>query len=170
MTFCVETETDISALPEDLEGLLKKVAETVLDMEECPYEAAVNLLITDDEGIREINREQRGIDSATDVLSFPAFDYEKPADFSALEDETAIYAFDPDSGELLLGDIVISAQRAILQAETFGHTIYREIAFLIAHSMLHLIGYDHMEGDEEKVMFEKQEKALLKLGINREEL
>jgi len=168
MTFCIDTETDITALPEDLKGILERVVNTVLDMEGCPYEAQVNLLITDDEGIREINREQRGIDAATDVLSFPAFEYDSPADFSLLEAEDALYAFDPDSGELLLGDIVINADRAILQADSFGHTIYREIAFLIAHSVLHLIGYDHMEESEEKVMFEKQEKALSSLGIKRE--
>ena len=165
MTFYVESETD--ELPDfDVEKLLEKVTAEILDMEECPYEASVSLLLTDDEAIREINREQRNKDAVTDVLSFPAFEYPRPSDFEAvgLNDD----CFDPDSGELLLGDMVISINCAKKQAESYGHTLYREIAFLIAHSVLHLIGYDHMEPDEEKIMFEKQDCVLERLHITRD--
>jgi len=165
MTFYVESETD--EMPDfDVEDLLKKVTLEVLDTEQCPYEASVSLLMTDDEAIREINREQRGKDAVTDVLSFPAFEYPKPADFEAVEQFDD--CFDPDTGELLLGDMVISINCAKRQAESYGHTLYREIAFLIAHSVLHLIGYDHMEPDEEKVMFEKQDRILERLRITRD--
>ena len=166
MTFEVECETD---LPEglDIDSIFSKVALAVLDDEGCPYEAAVSLLITDDEGIREINSQQRGIDSSTDVLSFPMNEFERPGDFSMPEESLC---FDPESGELLLGDIVISMDRAISQAESFGHTIYREISFLIAHSMLHLTGYDHMTMAEEEVMFGKQDMILSSLGITREQI
>ena len=165
MTFYVESETD--EMPDfDVEELLRKVPLEVLDTEQCPYEASVSLLLTDDEAIREINREQRGKDAVTDVLSFPAFEYPNPADFEAVEQYDD--CFDPDTGELLLGDMVISINCAKRQAESYGHTLYREIAFLIAHSVLHLIGYDHMEPDEEKVMFEKQDRILERLRITRD--
>jgi len=167
MTYGVEIEVEIEKdrmLP--FEELLKKVTEKVLDLEECPYEAEVNLLITDDEGIHGINLEMRDIDSATDVLSFPMYQYEIPGDFGELESEGAD-CFNPETGELMLGDIVVSIDHVYAQAEKYGHSAVREFAFLIAHSMLHLIGYDHMETAEEKVMFEKQEVALASLGITR---
>lgn len=165
MTFCVEIENDLEC-GLDYQDTLEKVAMAVLTMEECPYEAEVNLLITDDEAIHEINMEQRNIDRATDVLSFPIFQYDVPGDFDQVE-EMGAECFNPETGELMLGDIVISLDHLIAQAESYGHTRYRELAFLIAHSMLHLIGYDHMTSEEEKVMFEKQEKVLSELGITR---
>ncbi len=164
MTFCVEVETDVST-GLDYQKILEMVAEKTLDMEGCPYEAMVNLLITDDEGIHEINKEQRDIDRATDVLSFPMHEYENPADFDELEEDFA--SFEPDSGELMLGDIVISAEHVLAQAESYGHSVLREFAFLIAHSMLHLIGYDHMVEEEAEDMFARQEAVLEALGIGR---
>lgn len=164
MTFCVEIETD-RELGLDCRAVLKAVAEKALDMEGCPYEARVDLLLTDDEGIHEINREQRGIDRATDVLSFPMHQYESPAGFDELEED--FDSFDPESGELLLGDIVISVDHVLAQADSYGHSVLREFAFLIAHSMLHLIGYDHMEEDEAEEMFKRQEDVLAALGIGR---
>lgn len=93
--------------------------------------------------IHEMNLEQRGIDRPTDVLSFPMIEYEEPGDFSVIDEESA-EAFNPESGELMLGDIVISKEKVLSQAEEYGHLPKREYAFLIAHSMLHLFGYDHM--------------------------
>lgn len=148
------------------EELAKKVSEAVLAMEGCPYDVEVNLVLTDDEGICEINRSFRGIDAPTDVLSFPAVDFEEPACFQELEDSDA--EFDLDTGEFLLGDIMISADKVIRQAEAFGHSIKREFCFLVAHSMLHLLGYDHMIEEEARVMEEKQESCLAALGIGRE--
>ena len=144
--------------PEETAGL---VMETFLDEENCPYEAAVEITVTDDEAVRAINREHRGIDRVTDVLSFPAVQYPEPAGFGILEEKgMEAEAFDPESGELILGDIVLSADRIVSQAEEYGHSVKREYAFLITHSLLHLIGYDHMEQHEAEEM-EKRQKAIL---------
>ena len=166
MSVILETEVDFP-LPFDAEKLATEVISASLDYLDCPYEANVNVLFTDNAGIREMNREFRNIDRETDVLSFPMIDYEIPGDFSRLEDSSECY-FDPESGELLFGDIVISLEKAAAQAEEYGHTMKREVAFLMAHSMLHLGGYDHMEEDERKNMERMQEEILTKLGITRD--
>ena len=165
MTLYTENETEIR-FPFPVEETATAVINAVLDAEECPYEATVNLLLTDNAGIREYNRQYREIDKETDVLSFPNLDFDQPGDFSKAEEKEADY-FDPDSGELILGDIIISVDKVIEQAENYGHAKKREFAFLVAHSMLHLCGYDHMEDDERIVMEEKQEKILQELGITR---
>lgn len=165
MTFCVENETKVE-LPFDVEGIVNKVIEKALEQEECPYEVSVSVLLTDNEGIHAMNKEFRGIDRPTDVLSFPNVDYEAPADFSGIEDYIEDY-FDPETGELCLGDIVISVDKVYEQAEEYGHAPLREFAFLVAHSILHLLGYDHMEAEEAKVMESKQEEILTSLGITR---
>ena len=168
MTFYVENETETS-YDFSMEEIVRMVAEDILDSEDCPYEVQVNVLLTDNEGIRTFNREYRQIDRETDVLSFPNLDYEMPGEFEIDEDMEADY-FDPDTGELILGDIIISADKVAEQAENYGHSKKREFAFLVAHSMLHLCGYDHMEPAEAAIMEEKQENTLRKLGITRESL
>ncbi len=167
MTFYVDTETECR-LPFDIREVAENVAQAVLAAEQCPYAAQVNFLLTDNAGIRERNRRFRGIDQQTDVLSFPNLSYEAPADFSGAEQSFAD-CFDPDSGELMLGDIVVSQEMVFSQAEEYGHSPLREFAFLIAHSMLHLCGYDHMEENEAAVMEQKQEEVLSSLHITREE-
>ena len=164
MTLFFEEEGDLK-LALDCEELAKKVIEEAMDYEECPYEAEVNLLLTMNEEIHQMNMEFRNIDRPTDVLSFPMVDYNEPGNFDFLE-ETFEY-FHPESGELMLGDIVISKEKVISQAEEYGHSIEREYAFLIAHSMLHLFGYDHMEEDERIVMETKQKEILKRLQILR---
>lgn len=166
MTVYLENETN-AEFDFDLEQTAVLVAEAVLDMEGCPYESAVNILLTDKEGIREFNRDFRGTDCTTDVLSFPNIEYETPADFGGVE-ESAADCFDPDTGELILGDIIISADRLRGQAEAYGHSEKREFAFLVAHSMFHLTGYDHMTEDAAALMEKKQEDVLGKLRITRE--
>ena len=146
-------------------GTAKEVLECMLDLLGCPYEAAITLLLTDDEAIREINRENRAIDAATDVLSFPYQNFEKAGDFAFLEEHPE--AFDPESGELILGDIVISVDHALKQAAEYGHPLLREYAFLIAHSILHLCGYDHETPEEAAVMEALQKKGLDSIGITR---
>lgn len=165
MTFYVENESERD-FPFDIEELTAQVAEAVLDAEGCPYEAEVNVLVTDSEGIRLYNREYRKIDKETDVLSFPNIPFEKEADFGIVEDNEADY-FQPDSGELILGDIILCADRIYSQAESFGHSVKREFAFLVAHSMLHLCGYDHEVPKEAEVMEQKQNDILNSLGITR---
>ena len=166
MTFYVENETE-EVFSFDVEEIVRLVAERVLETEDCPYETQINVLLTDNEGIHGFNKEYRGIDRETDVLSFPNLDFEKPGEFLIEEEREADY-FDPDTGELILGDIIISVDKVKEQAESYGHSTKREFAFLVAHSMLHLCGYDHMEENEAKVMEEKQENVLTALGITRE--
>ncbi|MCR5162006.1 MAG: rRNA maturation RNase YbeY [Lachnospiraceae bacterium] len=167
MTVNFENESE-AILDLDAEKLAYEVIAGALDVLECPYEAEVNLLITDEEGIREINRQFRNVDAPTDVLSFPMNQFPSEGDFSFLEDDEAEEdAFNPETGELLLGDIVICASRVISQAESYGHSRKREYAFLITHSVLHLCGYDHMEDEERERMEEKQREILGKLGITR---
>lgn len=165
MTFQFDNEA-LEALDFNYEELLSKVMEECLDYEECPYESEISLLLTDNEQIRQINKEFRNIDAATDVLSFPAIEFSAPGDFSDLEEGAEDY-FHPETGELILGDIVISVERALAQAEEYGHSLIREMAFLTAHSMLHLMGYDHMEEEEREVMEAKQEEILQRLSITR---
>lgn len=165
MTCFVEFETDISlGLP--CEELIRRCLEAVMEEEKCPYEAQVEVVITDNASIREVNREFRGVDAPTDVLSFPMIDYEFPSDFSGLEDNAQEY-FDPDSGELMLGDMMISAEKVKEQAEAYGHSVEREFAFLTVHSLLHLCGYDHMEEEERLLMEERQRVIMDRLGILR---
>ena len=167
MTFYVENEVDAD-FGFDIEELANSVANTVLKMEGCAAELEVGLTITDNRGIHELNKEFRGIDAPTDVLSFPNVSYEKAGDFSVLIGEQLVDLLDPDTGKIMFGDIVINEDRVRSQAEDYGHSIKREFAFLVAHSMLHLCGYDHMEEEEAKVMEKKQEDVLGELGITRD--
>uniref|UniRef100_UPI00405743F1 rRNA maturation RNase YbeY n=1 Tax=Acetatifactor sp. TaxID=1872090 RepID=UPI00405743F1 len=166
MTFYVENETEI-IFPFAVEETVKEVAEKVLDTENCPYEVQINVLLTDNEGIHGFNKQYRGIDKETDVLSFPNLDFEKEGQFQVAEEDEADY-FDPDTGELILGDIIISVDKVQEQAESYGHSLKREFAFLVAHSMLHLCGYDHMVEEEAAVMEQKQEAVLAALNITRD--
>ena len=165
MTINIEYEAE-KTLDLPYETIIEEVAEAALDYENCPYEAEVNVLLTDDEEIRRINSEFRQIDRATDVLSFPMGDFETPSDFERLEEQSEDY-FNPETGELLLGDIVISVDKVEEQAEKYGHSETRELAFLVAHSMLHLCGYDHMEEEERLLMEKKQEEILALKGYTR---
>ncbi|MBD5501018.1 MAG: rRNA maturation RNase YbeY [Lachnospiraceae bacterium] len=165
MTSYVENETEMQ-FDFDIKEILDKLTEEVLKLEACPYETQVNMLITDNEGIREYNRQYRKIDVSTDVLSFPMISFETESDFKVVESQEAD-CFDPESGELILGDIIISAQKVKEQAEKYGHSEKREMAFLITHSLLHLCGYDHMTEEEAEIMEKKQENVLEILGITR---
>ena len=135
--------------------LVKKAVKGALKFEKFKYSAEVSVTFTDNEGIRELNREHRDKDSATDVLSFPMYNF--------VEGETPA---DEDTAEL--GDIVISLERALEQAKEFGHSLKREIAFLTVHSVLHLLGYDHeISEEDEKDMFERQDNIMKMIKISR---
>ena len=207
MTLIFENETGKTLENTDMEALAARVCEKALDEIGCPFEAQISLTITDSEGIRRMNREFRGIDAATDVLSFPVVMYNAPGRFDELlacieaeetdaaqdeeaaeeadaeQDEEAAEendrqqgaplndpddCFDPESGELQLGDIVINLDRVYEQAAAYGHSVVREYAFLLVHSVLHLCGYDHMESEEAKQMEAEQERILQTLGITRD--
>ncbi len=165
MTIQVEYEAHRKLLI-PYEEIVREIVLAALAYEKCPYEAEVNVLFTDNDAIREINRDNRQVDAPTDVLSFPMIDFEKESDFSHVEECAEDY-FNLETGELLLGDIVISVDKVEEQAEKYGHSQERELAFLIAHSMLHLCGYDHMEEEERRIMEKKQREILDWKGYSR---
>ena len=166
MTVNIENEY-LCEISINYRSIIQEVVEAAVSYVNCPYEIEVNVLLTDNDSIQEINRENRGIDRPTDVLSFPNLEFSREGVFAVDENEEADY-FDPDTGELLLGDIMISADKVMEQARSYGHSIRREFAFLVAHSMLHLCGYDHMEEAEGRVMEQKQEEILRRLDITRD--
>ena len=164
MTVTIETEVEAS-FPFDHEKLARKVVAAALAHEGFPYEAEVGLLLVSPEAIQAMNREHRQIDRPTDVLSLPMAAYGSPGDFEALELDGD--NFNPDTGEAMLGDIVLNVEQVGEQARQYGHSEEREYAFLILHSMLHLFGYDH-ETEEEAAQMEKKQKEILDgMGIAR---
>ena len=147
------------------EALLRRVIPAALAAEGVAFPCEVDVLLTDDEGIRDVNREQRGVDRPTDVLSFPMFEL-SPGQAPALGEEVEA---DPDTGLVPLGDMVISVERAKAQGEEYGHGSERELAYLAVHSVLHLLGYDHLdEGPEKARMRAREEEILGGLGIVRQ--
>ncbi|MEE1517549.1 MAG: rRNA maturation RNase YbeY [Lachnospiraceae bacterium] len=169
MAIFIENEID-AKFDFDYNEVIESVINEAANYVGCPYEISVEVTIVDNETIRQINKEQRDIDNPTDVLSFPMVEYEIAGDFEFLDkDDPYVYEyFEPDTGELILGDIVISSDKVYSQAEEYGHSVKRELGFLVAHSMLHLFGYDHMEDEERVVMETKQKEILEQLGITRE--
>ena len=164
MTAVIENEAEFD-FEFDKEELFKDIIEAVIEEENCPYDVSVSLIITDNAAIRELNRENRGVDSETDVLSFPMLTFTSPSFFDDMEKDQD--NFDPDTGELMLGDIVLSGEKVMEQAESYGHSPKREYAFLIVHSLLHLMGYDHMETEERELMESRQRCIMQRLGITR---
>lgn len=158
-----ENEQNKIEVSPELLSLIKTVCEAVMKEEECDFDAQISLTLTDNENIAKINKEYRNIDAPTDVLSFPLLEFDE--DGQIIENE-----FEYDEGLIMLGDIVISLERAKEQSEEFSHSFRREVAFLTAHSMLHLLGYDHVDDKEgEELMCQKQEAVLCGLGITRDE-
>ncbi|NLG02895.1 MAG: rRNA maturation RNase YbeY [Clostridia bacterium] len=149
----------------DIKKQFELVAEAVLDEEHCPFETEINLSLINDEEMKDLNQRMRNIDRTTDVLSFPMAVFEQPADFEQIEAQSDV--FNPDTGELCLGDIAISVQRIEEQAKAYGHSVLREFSFLIAHSVLHLVGYDHIKNEDASVMEAKQKEILDQLKIMR---
>lgn len=165
LSIIFENETNFQ-LNNAYTDLIETVIDECLNYVQCPYESEVNITLVDNDSIQEINKAHRDIDKATDVLSFPLIDFNVPGDFSFITEEDDDY-FNLDTGELMLGDIVVSIDKAIEQAEVYGHSFERELGFLIVHSMLHLFGYDHMEDNDTDLMFSIQESILEKVGLKR---
>ena len=142
-------------LPSGIRMLIRRACNAVLVTEEFADPAEVYVTLVDDAEIKMLNTEHRNIESSTDVLSFPL-------------GENGVYDTNPENGSKMLGDIVISVEHAVKQAESYGHTLQREIAILTGHSKLHLLGYDHVNGGLEQMkMREKEELVLAKLGVLR---
>lgn len=159
-----DTELDFNA-PEIAENVIK----TALELYQCPYSVCISLYLVEESEIQAVNMETRGINQVTDVLSFPNIPFQKEADFSILDKENDYYSyFDPDTDELILGEIMICQKKMAEQAAQYGHSILREFAFLVTHSILHLLGYDHMEEDERLKMEAEQKIILDRLHITRE--
>lgn len=145
-----------------IQALLERVIPAALNAEGVDVPCEVDVLLLGDEGIHEINLERRGVDSPTDVLSFPMFDL-KPGDKPSASDAS------PGTGLVMLGDMVLDLDRAKEQGEEFGHGTVREVAYLAVHSVLHLLGYDHMDDGPMKIQMREREEAILsELGITRE--
>ena len=155
MTLLIDNRTDFE-ITKEFEKLFNDVVKESLRYEEFDPECEVSLSIVSNDEIQEINKQFREIDAPTDVLSFPLLTFEEGEQADVNE-----------NNEILLGDIIISIDKAKAQAEEYGHGLRRELAFLTAHSMLHLMGYDHMEEEEQKEMFKKQDDILNNLGITR---
>lgn len=147
MEFYIDNRQDKVEIGEEINEVIEKVVNEVLNFEKKSLDYEVSVSFVDNEEIRELNREYRGVDKETDVLSFP------------MEDEFFI------EGATLLGDIIISLEKALEQSIDFGHSLYREIAYLTAHSMFHLLGYDHREEEEKIIMREKEKEIMRRLKI-----
>ena len=158
----IEDEQDKVSIDDTINKLIEKTIDLCMKAEKLDKEYEISVIIVDDEGIREINKEHRDIDKSTDVLSFPMVEF---VNGELISDEGD---YDMDLDELMLGDIIISAETAKSQAIEYGHSFEREIAFLTAHSCFHLLGYDHMDEAEEKVMLNKQEGILKEMGLTRQ--
>ena len=157
----IPVTADVPGVSEGTKTFLRKVIRAALAAEGVDFPCEVDVSVTDDGGIHEINREMRGVDRPTDVLSFPCFDL-TPGELPGVEDA------DPGSGLAPLGDMVISLERAREQAREYGHSDRRELAYLAVHSVLHLLGYDHLDEGPEKARMRAREEAILaELGIER---
>ena len=156
----ISLEAEVEA-PDTVEPLLRRVISAALEAEGMDLPCEINVLLTDDEGIHQVNLDMRGVDRPTDVLSFPMFDL-SPGEKPGEEHE------DPDTGLVPLGDMCISLERAAAQAEEYGHSVERELSYLAVHSVLHLLGYDHMDEGPMKAQMRRREEHILEgLGIRR---
>ena len=158
----IPVTADVPGVSEGTRSFIRKVIRTALTEQGVDFPCEVDVLVTDDGGIHAINREMRQVDRATDVLSFPAFDL-RPGELPGAEDA------DPATGLVPLGDMMISLEHAARQAKEYGHSNRRELAYLVVHSVLHLLGYDHLdEGPQKARMREREEAILAQLGISRD--
>ena len=155
MSIYIEEEGG-SSLPFDTEEIARTVVEAALEYEKCPYEAEVTILLTTDEEVRKLNCSSRGLDRPTDVLSFPMFQFQP----GQLPEDWEPY-IDPESQLVPLGDMAISLERAKAQAKEYGHSVNREVGYLTVHSVLHLLGYDHLDEGPMKRQMRSREEAIL---------
>lgn len=151
----IENQQKTVKIPTGVRMLIRRCCHAVLEMEQVDGSVQVDVTLVDNERIHQINFEQRGIDAPTDVLSFPL-------------GENGVFDLHPETGEKLLGNIIISLEQAEKQAEDYGHSFNREVGYLTVHSMLHLLGYDHVQGGMEAVrMREKEETVMKQVGLPR---
>ena len=160
----IPVTSDVPGFSKDRETFLRKVIRTALTAEGVDFPCEIDVRITDDAGIQEINRDMRQVDAPTDVLSFPVFDL-TPGTLPDPEEDA-----DPGTGLVPLGDMVLSLERILAQAKEYGHPARRELAYLAVHSVLHLLGYDHLDEGPQKAQMRAREEAILtELGIPQRE-
>ena len=152
---------DVPGVSDEKRALIRRVIRTALAAEGVGFPCEIDVLLTNDAGIHQINREMRQVDRPTDVLSFPEFEL-TPGELPTTEDA------DPGTGLVPLGDMVLSTERVAAQAQEYGHSNRRELAYLVVHSVLHLLGYDHLdEGAQKAQMREREEAIMAELGLDR---
>ncbi len=157
----IPIDADVEGVSERAKTLIRRTIRTALAAEGVTQGCEIDVLLTDDRGIRKVNKAQRKVDKATDVLSFPALEL-RPGTLPTAEDA------DPGSGLIPLGDMVLSYERVAAQAKEYGHARGRELAYLVTHSVLHLLGYDHMdEGEQKKRMRAHEEIVMDRLELGR---
>lgn len=161
MSVLIDNRQDKIVVDEAMENLVVQVVEKVLNYEECEEKYEVSISFVNNEEIKSLNMKYRGMDKATDVLSFPMLEFTDEE--LSEEDEDAEYIDE----EIVLGDIVVSMEKALEQSKEYGHSFERELAFLLVHGMLHLLGYDHEDGASEGEMFDKQEEILKEMNLIR---
>lgn len=163
----MDDRQDILKVDESLLKVVEEIIDYGVRAEEVTMPYEISLTFVDNEEIREINRDNRGIDKATDVLSFPMLEYGEKKVFKECYKDYEFTPIDLDEGNLVLGDIVISLERAREQSVEFNHSFQREVCYLIIHSILHLLGYDHMEEDDKARMRKREEEILNEFSISR---
>jgi len=164
----IDNRQDKIEVTEQLTNKLENTIIFALKEEEVNVPCEVSLVFVDNEEIREINNENRGIDRATDVLSFPILDYPEDKVYKEVYKEEKFDETFLDGEELVIGDIVLSLEKALEQSKEYEHSFEREASYLVVHSVLHLLGYDHMQEEEKKKMRAREEEILNKLNIRRE--
>ena len=154
-THYIPVEADVPGINDGLRAFIRKVIRTALQAEGVTLPCEVDVLVTSDNGIHEINREQRDVDAPTDVLSFPALEL-RPGELPTEDDA------DPGTGLIPLGDMALSYERVTAQAKEYGHSNRRELAYLVTHSVLHLLGYDHLDEGPQKALMREHEEAVMR--------
>ena len=160
-THYIPVEAEVPGINDGLRAFIRRVIRTALEAEGVTLPCEVDVLVTSDSGIHKLNLAQRGVDAPTDVLSFPALEL-RPGEKPTAEDA------DPGTGLVPLGDMALSYERVAAQAKEYGHSNRRELAYLVTHSVLHLLGYDHMDEGEQKALMREHEEIIMdKLKLTR---
>ncbi|MGI6112914.1 MAG: rRNA maturation RNase YbeY [Mahellales bacterium] len=167
MNILIDNRQNIIDIDNGTKELINQAVLQVLKQETVEFDVEVSIILIDNEAIRELNREYRCIDEPTDVLSFPMLESRPNGYDHDCVDRYLIEDLDNDLKAVILGDIAISMERAVAQAEEYGHSRQRELSFLVVHGMLHLLGYDHQRPEDRRVMREREEKILSSLGVPR---
>lgn len=163
----LDNRQDKIEINEELEETIMEIIQYTLKQEEIHIPCEISVIFVDNKEIREINNDMRHIDKVTDVLSFPMLEYEEHKVFKELYLDYNFSPADLNEGNLVLGDMALSLERALEQSVDYGHSFLREVCYLVVHSILHLLGYDHMEEEDKVVMRKREEEILNRFNINR---